>query len=146
MSGGQTFIYGDFGFMPAQDLYGNNVVDAGYKPVSTITLSSSPDLGRLRIDHSVSMENAGINATNHAARRIRNNETVASQLDTVIYSIGLGGVDAAEDELLNRVSNTQASPVYDAGRPEGLYVYAPTTAQLNEAFARIAGEILRIAK
>jgi len=146
MSGGTTFIYGDFGFMPPQDIYGNSVVDPTYKPVLTITQSGSPDLGRLRIDHALSMENAGINATNHAARRIRNNETASTALDTVIYSIGLGGVGEAEDELLNRVSNTKASPIYDPSRPDGLYVYAPTPAQLNEAFARIAGEILRISR
>ncbi len=146
MSGGTSFLYGDVGFMPPQDIYGNNVTDPGYKSVNTITLAGSPDLGQLRIDHAASMENAGINATNHAAWRIRNNDTAGTALDTVIYSIGLGGVGAAEDELLNRVSNTKDSPVYEAHRPEGLYVFAPTTAQLNEAFARIAGEILRIAK
>lgn len=146
MTSGTTYIYGDFGFMPPQDAYGNNVADTSYKTLSYITTSTSPDRGKVRIDHDVTMENAGINASNHAARRIRNNETASTALNTVIYAIGLGGVGAAEDQFLNRVANTKLSPEYDITKQEGLYVYAPTSADLGEAFARIAGEILRIAK
>jgi hypothetical protein len=146
MSSGTTYIYGDFGFMPPQDIYGNNVADTGYKVLNYITTATSPDVGKVRIDHAQTMENAGINASNHAARRIRNNETSATALNTIIYAIGLGGVGAAEDDFLNRVANTKESPEYDIARQEGLYVYAPTAADLGEAFARIAGEILRIAK
>jgi Flp pilus assembly protein TadG len=146
MSSGTTFLYGDVGFMPSHDIWGNAVRDDSYKPLQIITNGASPDFGKIRIDHATTMENAGINATNHAAIRIRNNETAPGEINTVIYSIGLGGVGAAEDEMLNRVANTKASPIYDDSKPEGLYVYAPTAAQLNEAFARIAGEILRIAR
>ena len=74
------------------------------------------------------------------------NETAASALNTIIYSIGLGGVGAAEDDFLNRVSNTRNSPEFATDQPEGLYVYAPVPSDLNQAFARIAGEILRIAR
>lgn len=146
MSGGTSYTHGDFGFLPPQDIYGNNIATGGYKTVSYITTSTSPDVGKIRLDHAQTMENAGINAANDAARRIRGNQTAATQLNTVIYSIGLGGVGASEDEFLQRVANTRQSPAYDANQAEGIYVYAPTVAQLNEAFARIAGEILRIAR
>lgn len=146
MSGGTSYLYGDMGFMPPQDFYGNNVADAGYKTTLNITTAGSPDIGRIRINHAQTMENAGINATNHAASRIRNDETAPSALNTVIYTIGLGGVGAAEDELLQRVANTALSPIYDSTKQTGLYVYAPSTAQLSTAFNQIAGEILRIAR
>jgi Flp pilus assembly protein TadG len=146
MSSGNTFVYGDFGFMPPTDAWGNAVSDTWYKPVTAINTVGSPDLGKIRISEATTMANAGFNAANDAARRIRNNATSATALNTVIYSIGLGGVGAAEDEFLNRVSNTRASPIYDATKAEGLYVYAPTAAQLGQAFAQIAGEILRIAR
>lgn len=144
MSGGTSFVYGDVGFMPPTDIWGNAVRDDSYKPLQFIT--SGPDAGKIRINHAQTMENAGINATNHAAIRIRSNATAASELNTVIYAIGLGGVGAAEDEMLNRIANTRASPIYDPSKQEGLYVYAPSATQLNEAFSRIAGEILRIAR
>lgn len=144
MSGGASFLYGDAAYMPSTDIWGNAVRDDSYKPLQFYT--SGPDVGRIRINHAATMENAGINATNHAAIRIRNNDTAPAQIDTVIYAIGLGGVGAAEDQLLNRVANTKASPIYDSSKQEGLYVYAPSATQLNEAFARIAGEILRIAR
>ncbi len=146
MGSGTTYLYGDMGFMPTQDIYGNNVRDDSYKTLQFITSVGSPDVGKIRINHAATMENAGINATNHVAYRIRNNETAPLGLDAVIYVIGLGGVGAAEDQLLNRIANTELSPVYDATKQEGLYVFAPGTAQLSEAFARIAGEILRIAR
>ncbi|MCX6593552.1 MAG: VWA domain-containing protein [Acidobacteria bacterium] len=146
MSGGNTYIYGDFGFMPPTDLWGNAVSDNWYKPVTLINTVGSPDIGKVRISDGTTMINAGFNAANDAARRIRNNATSSTALNTVIYSIGLGGVGAAEDEFLNRVSNTRTSPIYDATKAEGLYVYAPTSAQLGQAFAQIAGEILRIAR
>jgi Flp pilus assembly protein TadG len=146
MSGGTSFVYGDMGFMPEFDIWGNAVRDDSYKPLQFITTAGSPDIGKIRINHAQTMENAGINAANHAAQRIRNNVTAPSDLNSVIYAIGLGGVGAAEDEMLNRVANTKDSPIYDPTKQEGLYVYAPTATQLNEAFSRIAGEILRIAR
>jgi Flp pilus assembly protein TadG len=144
MSGGTSYVYGDVAFMPTHDIWGNAVRDDSYKPLQFLT--SGPDAGKIRINHAQTVEFAGINATNHAALRIRNNETAPGELNTVIYSIGLGGVGAAEDEMLNRVANTKDSPIFDPSKPEGLYVYAPSATQLNEAFARIAGEILRIAR
>lgn len=146
MSGGTSYVYGDVGFMPTTDIYGNSVVDAGYKTLQYITTAGSPDIGKIRINHATTMENAGINAANDAARRIRNNVTAPGDLNVVIYSIGLGGVGAAEDEFLNRVSNTATSAEYDATKASGIYVFAPTTAELSQAFAQIAGEILRIAR
>jgi hypothetical protein len=48
--------------------------------------------------------------------------------------------------LLRRVANDPLSPIYDPNRLTGMYVYAPTAADLNAAFVKIASEILRISQ
>jgi len=53
--------------------------------------------------------------------------------------------EPVDHDLLLRIANDPTSPSYVSTQPTGLYVYAPTTAQLNEAFARVASEILRLA-
>jgi hypothetical protein len=72
--------------------------------------------------------------------------TIARQNSTLVYAIGLGNVGPEQDRLLRRVSNDPASEIYTQSEPTGLYVYAPDATQLNSAFARIAGEILRLAR
>ncbi|MBM3812431.1 MAG: VWA domain-containing protein [Acidimicrobiia bacterium] len=125
---------------PNQDFYGNSVF--GWKSINTY--SSGPYAGKVRIDQQSNQQNAAINAVDNAAQRIRNN-TLHPSIDTVIYSIGLGGAGEAEHDLLRRISNDIASPIYNANKPLGLYVYAPTSAELTAAFVRIASEILRYA-
>lgn len=80
---------------------------------------------------------AGFNVTDNVATTIRTNAEYAP----VIYVIGLGDVDHV---LLRRVANDPASPIYDNTLRDGLYIYAPDQSKLKDAFARIAGEILRI--
>jgi hypothetical protein len=97
---------------------------------------------RLSVADPDTLVNASVNALYNASVIARNDATN----NVVTYSIGLGGVGAAEDELLRRIANDPASPDYNSNRPEGLYIYAPTALDLNMAFQRIASEILRIAK
>ena len=60
----------------------------------------------------------------------------------IVYSIGLGAVDPT---FLERVSNDEDSPDYvAAGQTSGLYVFAPTPAQLQQAFQQVANEIFRL--
>lgn len=47
---------------------------------------------------------------------------------------------------MRRISNVPDSPVYDPAQPTGPYVFAPTPAQLGEAFYKVASEILRLAE
>ncbi|MCL4854914.1 MAG: hypothetical protein KJZ78_26440, partial [Bryobacteraceae bacterium] len=101
--------------------------------------------GRIRPDKPSAVLKAGANALDSAGRRIRQDD----QYNVVVYTIGLGDFDANEppdETLMRRVSNDPSSPIYDSNRPEGLYVFAPNNTQLNQAFARVASEILRIAK
>jgi hypothetical protein len=48
--------------------------------------------------------------------------------------------------FLERVTNDPLSPIYDANKPAGLFVYAALSSDIGSAFSQIASEILRIAK
>jgi hypothetical protein len=67
-------------------------------------------------------------------------------LRVYIFTIGLGGTSSEppDQEFMRRISNVPDSPVYDPAQPTGLYVFAPTPAQLGEAFYKVASEILRL--
>jgi hypothetical protein len=59
-----------------------------------------------------------------------------------IYSIGLGNVDP---DFLRRIANEPGSTDYvAASETDGLYVYAPTANQLQQAFQTVANEIFRL--
>ena len=134
----------DIAYIPDQDTYANSTW--GY--MTNYTYPSGPYAGKIQtnIHNSIyddSVAIAAINAADNSAQRIRND----ASLKPVIYAIGLGGAtDQAPDVLLRRMSNDPSSPIYDTSKPPGLYVYAPTTAQLSAAFARISSEILRLAQ
>jgi hypothetical protein len=83
-----------------------------------------------------------MNLADNAAATARGNSTI----NVVTYTIGLGGNGGVDDVLLKRMANDPLSNIYDNTKPDGLYVYAPNSSQLNSAFARIAGEILRLAQ
>jgi Flp pilus assembly protein TadG len=126
----------DIAYVPNFDLY-NNRTDCCYRAISTF--SSGPYAGRIRPDRPSSVGAAATNAADNAARRIRQN--LANP--TIFYVIGLGDVDSV---LLRRIANDPSSPSYNRDEPTGLYVFAPDKTQLNQAFARIASEILRLAQ
>lgn len=130
------YVRRDIAYVPNFDLY-NNRMDCCYKSVSTF--SSGPYAGRIRPDRPSSVGAASTNAADNAAKRIRQNMS----MPTIFYVIGLGDVDSV---LLKRIANDTTSPTYDRNEPTGLYVYAPDKTQLNQAFARIASEILRLAQ
>jgi len=118
------------------DVYGNALT--GYKSVSRdgsnrITLNAA------------NVTNAGINALVNAAANARTH-SVALGLDVVTFAIGLGGTGAAEDDMMRRVANTTDSASYNSSHPAGLYIYAEDNSQLQQAFAQVASDVLRISK
>ena len=132
----------DIAYYPTTDLYGNRT-NTGYKPVDLI--SGGTYDGFLRPDLDQTRVNAAINAVDHAAVRIRNKELNPS-MPVQLYVIGLGGAGAAEHELLKRIANTTDSPTHNTSAPTGAYVFAPNPGQLNSAFQKIGGEVLRLSK
>ncbi len=118
-----------------KDAFGNSLT--GYKPVNRTG-------GLIRIDEAATVTNAGTNAFDDAAQRVRT-LSAASGLDVFTYCIALGGAPApAENTLLKRVANTDTSPIYDSTKPMGLYILASNPDQLEQAFSQLASDILRI--
>lgn len=137
----------DFQGVPTHDVFGSNL-NNGFQP---ITLSGSYiDLG-----NPTNADNMAQNAADDAATQIRSGATEVGPLtnagkslsNVIIYTVGLGNAPyPLSVPLLERISNDPRSSIYNTGQPTGLFVLAPTTADINASFARIASEILRIAK
>lgn len=129
----------DAAYIPAQDV--NGVSTSGYMDSGLLRFTGShPYTGQIRVDSPNNIARVSMNLSDNAAAAARNHP----DLGIVTYAIGLGsGVD---HNLLRRMSNDLDSPIYDSTRVNGIYVHAPTTAQIGAAYARIASEILRLAQ
>ena len=133
----------DFVGVPTTDIFGNSA-DTAYQ---LVTHSGA----LIDIGDDTNAPKMALNAADDAARRIRIGTTdpVYSRgiNNITIFSIGLGNaLIPASPVFLERVSNDVRSPIYDSTKPEGLYVAAPTSADIDSAFSVIASEILRLAR
>jgi Flp pilus assembly protein TadG len=134
-------ISGDIAWMPDHALMpdGSLVNVTGYR--TGLTTFNDP-LHNAR--YSITMNNmvtAAYNVLDNVAAIARNDSRLI-----VVYSIGLGTVNAGNETLLKRVANDLESPIHTDATPTGLYVYAPDSSALNQAFYQIASEILRLAR
>jgi Flp pilus assembly protein TadG len=122
----------DFTAIPALDYWGNSTND-GYQPVNLSAIGDPAQIGA-----------ASTNAADSAASRIR----ADTQFQPIILTIGLGGNPGypPDQTFMQRISNDPGSAFYTTTEPAGLYVFSPSTAQLQGAFLRIASEILRLAQ
>lgn len=139
ISGNWASMRRDVAYLPDSDIYGNST--RGYMSFTSGTMtypSGHPHQGKLRIDVPRVMTRAALNAADNAAARVRDDMT----LSPLTYVIGLGSVN---HEINRRMANDPTSPIFDSTKPEGMYVYAATPTELNQAFARVASEILRLA-
>ncbi len=124
---------------PAPYLNGSLSLNGYY---SLATLPSGPYSGKIRIDTPINISRIAWNLADNAATTIRSN----TNLNVITYTIGLDGNGGVDDVLLKRMANDVASSNYDSTKDYGLYVYAPNSSDLNNAFARIASAILRLAQ
>jgi len=152
--------YSDFQGVPLTDVYGDNLA-SGYQPTLTplvtcgTTQCLSIAVGGGTNENASSMAQ---NGTDQAALSIRTGSAEPSTLphagsslsSVIIYSIGLGNAltGTLNQDLLSRVANSAGSSSYVAPptQQQGDFILAPTSADINAAFATIAAEILRIAK
>jgi hypothetical protein len=139
----------DFLGVPTSDVFGDNL-NSGYQTIS-------PPVNGGYIDLSVPANAAAmtINGADSAATLIRAGTAESGPLphaggslaNVIIYSVGLGNAPyPLSIPLLERVSNDPRSNIYNSNQPAGLFVLAPTSADIDSAFAAIASEILRLAK
>ena len=128
--------------LPAVDNYGNATNGPAYQQ-SSLYKSQGVALNLSKVNSPYHVGLASWNAADDAARRIRADGT----LIPVIYTIGYnGGAEKPDTVLMQRISNVNdpANTAYDSTKPSGLYVMAPTPAQLSAAFGKVASEILRL--
>lgn len=133
----------DLQYAPLTDHWGNSLTSTGYK---TVTYSGSG----LSLSSSGNIDNFSTNAADHAGLRARRGDPDPLQANrslagVVIYTIGLGsGIDST---LLKRIANDPSlSPNPVAAGAQGKYEYAGDAAQLNDAFTRVASQVLRLAQ
>jgi hypothetical protein len=154
-----TNIYGtDLNWLPGQDVFGNQVAPSNeYLPLALT--SGHNDLTGTASTDWPHTHAAALNATDNAAYNVRTNAT----LPTYVFVIGLGGNDGNPPDpiLLQRIANdasadqfnspaaypacsTEPTCINYASQPQGQFIYAPTSAQLGQAFLTISSQILRL--
>ena len=134
----------DYTYIRDTDVWGNSL-DTGYQ--TPIQRSNIAGANRIRKDVGANVSRAATNAADDAARRIRIGAAMNGRTlpNVVIFGIGLGNATApASDTFMLRVTNDPRSPIYNADQRQGLYIYAPSAADLDDAFTRLASEVLRL--
>lgn len=127
-------VASDIQYIPTTDYWGNNM-NTGYQ---SVTMSS----GNINVDPT-SVQNAGWNAADSAALRIRQNAAIPN---IRVFTIGLGNSGGVPADFLERVANDPRASNYDPNYPAGAYHYAPSSADIADAFAQVASEILHLAR
>ncbi len=142
---GSTALQYDLAYYPDNDMYGTSMISSDNFRTLSFYPTSHVYANRISVNDTTNMMNAAINTVDNMGKRIRANDLNAN-INTVVYAIGLGEASTDQHTLLRRVANDPLSPIFDATKLEGMYVFAPTAADLNSAFVKIAAEILRYAQ
>jgi Flp pilus assembly protein TadG len=136
----------DYVFTNSLDIWGNNLRN-GYR--TDIVMANIQGQQRINDGLGANVVPVATNAADDAALRIRSGAAIdgRSLPNVVIFGIGLGNTTSpASHEFMLRVTNDPRSPILSTTQREGLYIAAPTAADLNDAFTRLASEILRLAQ
>jgi hypothetical protein len=156
-SGNNLTSTSDFLGVPTRDVFGSNM-NNGYQ---SIVLSG----GYISLGDPNNAAAMAMNAADDAATQIRNGTNTCANApapasgctsilthagglsNVIIYSIGLGNAAIPlSPDLLQRVSNDPRSSIYNSSLPTGAYIAAPTSADIDAAFAMVASEILRLSR
>jgi hypothetical protein len=121
--------------------FGNSGAACGGYPTFGGTIPAGCVLGI-----SDSITKAGLNALDNAAQRAHA-DALTKNLGLIVYTIGLGNAPGGvDDSLLQRIANDPLASNYNTTYLPGMYLFAPDTSTLNQAFSQIASEVLRISK
>jgi Flp pilus assembly protein TadG len=139
--------------IPRVDYYGNSTSGSGTAPYTSIDYQQSEiwgnecnnanrtNLNLTKPGDACQVGLASWNAADMAGKQIRADTT----LTPVIYTMGYEGDGGDDPVLMRRLSNVKgASSVYDATKPEGLYLPILTVNDISPAFQRVMSEILRL--
>ena len=129
-----TSVGNDVQSIPTSDFWGNNM-NTGYQ---IVTMSGS----NINVDP-LSVQNAGWNAADSAALRIRQSGIIPN---IRIFSIGLGNSGGIPGDFLERVANDPRASNFDSAYPAGTYFFAPQASDISDAFAQVASAILHLAR
>lgn len=140
-------------WIPNTDVYGNNIDNANYYPLTRATFDGASRITANNYNARYGAYNATADAANRA-RTTRNLPDGRSFPGVYVYAIGLGNVN---HQLLQRVANDpnadtsgnnyySAFTGYNPAQPQGTYVYAEDSSRLSQAFGQIASFILRISQ
>jgi Flp pilus assembly protein TadG len=155
----------DFNWLPSQDVFGNQVAPSNEYLSLTPTNSNGVSINNLTNNGTTDWPNthaAALNATDNSAYNIRTN----ANLPAYVFVIGLGGNDdgnvpdlillqrMANDPNADSFNNPAAYPACSSeptcvnypSQPQGQFIYAPTAAQLGQAFLAISSQILRLSQ
>jgi len=157
-NGSTTTTYSDFNWLPSQDVFGNQVAPSNEYQSLALTSGYNNLTGTASTDWP-NAHAAALNAADNSAYNVRTNAT----LPAYVFTIGLGGNDGNPPDpiLLQRMANDPNEdqfnnpPVFPAcsieptcinypNQPQGTFIYAPTSAQLGQAFLAISSQILRL--
>ena len=157
-NGSTTTNYSDFNWLPGQDVFGNQVAPSNEYQSLALTSGYNNLTGTIATDWP-NTHAAALNATDNSAYNIRSNAT----LPAYVFTIGLGGNhgNPPDPVLLQRMANdpnqdqfnnpavyptcsSEPTCISYANQPQGQFIYAPTAAQLGQAFLAISSQILRL--
>jgi Flp pilus assembly protein TadG len=157
-NGSTTTTYSDFNWLPGQDVFGNQVAPSNEYQSLALTSGYNNLTGTASTDWP-NAHAAALNAADNSAYNVRTNAT----LPAYVFTIGLGGNDGNPPDpiLLQRMANdpnedqfnnppvfpacsTEPSCITYSSQPQGTFIYAPTSAQLGQAFLAISSQILRL--
>jgi Flp pilus assembly protein TadG len=157
-NGSTTTDYSDFNWLPAKDVFGNQVAPSNEYQSLALTSGYNNLTGTASTDWPHAHA-AALNAADNSAYNVRTNAT----LPAYVFTIGLGGNDGNPPDpiLLQRMANdpnedqfnnppvfpacsTEPTCITYSNQPQGTFIYAPTSAQLGQAFLAISSQILRL--
>jgi Flp pilus assembly protein TadG len=159
----------DFQKLPPTDVWGNNLVNNAYNPVTTdgsgnVVLNGTAQYNGVATPmtgNNLTFHYVARNAADSAAFNARTNGTIPAY----IFGVGLGGTTANPPgyDFMQRLTNDpngdlfNKPPLYGAcstellctthsDQPQGAFIFSSTPSQLQEVFLRMASMILRLSK
>jgi hypothetical protein len=164
--GGEENYVDDFQTLPATDIWGNNLVNNSYNPLTTnvggsVVLTSNPDNGNPLSGNNLTFHLVARNAADSAANTARTNATIPA----TIFGVGLGGTSQAPPgyDFMQRITNDPNGDLYNvpplypacsqeplcatqANQPQGAFIFSSDPTKLPDVFLRMASQILRLSK